>query len=130
MPHTMKPYHWQTLDHFLKTEFDCQETGENEMSLEFMVKLQALRYVMDRSMVPTSGYRSPSHSIEARKTVPGYHAAGCAVDIGCHSDFAWEIVRVAMQLGFHGIGVSQKNGLPRFIHLDDRPYEQRALYSY
>lgn len=126
----MQKSDWDTLENFLESEFDCSQSGQNEMTVEFMVKLQALRYALARAMIPTSGFRARTHPIEARKEAPGFHAQGMAVDIGCHSDFAWDIVKIAMQLGFHGIGVSQKNGRPRFIHLDDRPYEQRALYSY
>ena len=121
---------WDTLENFTKGEFDCKETGQNEMTLPFLIKLQALRYELNKAMVVTSGYRSPEHSIEARKAEPGFHVAGQAVDIRCHSDLAWDIARIAMQIGFHGVGVSQKKGRPRFIHLDDRPYEMRALYSY
>ena len=121
---------WQSLENFKLEEFNCKRTGENEMNDDFLRKLQALRYALARPMVVTSGYRHPTHPVEARKSQPGFHAAGRAVDIRCHSDYAWDIAQLAMQIGFHGIGVSQKNGLPRFIHLDDRPFEQRALYSY
>lgn len=126
----IEEHEWETLENFIKSEFDCKHTGENEMSLEFLIKLQALRYALMRAMSPSSGYRANTHPVEARKAKPGWHSAGRAVDIRCHSDFAWDIAKVAMQIGFHGIGVSQKNGIPRFIHLDDRPFEERALYSY
>ena len=124
------PNDWQLLENFTKAEFDCKETGGNEMSLEFMIKLQALRYALDEAMIVTSGFRAKEHSIEARKQTPGFHAEGIAVDIGCHSDRAWDIVKIAMQLNFYGIGISQKNGRPRFIHLDNRPKKEKALYSY
>ena len=126
----VKETHWDLFENFTKGEFDCKETGQNEIKLRFMVKLQALRYALDEAMIVTSGFRAKEHSIEARKATPGFHAEGIALDIGCHSDKAWDIVKIAMQLNFYGIGVSQKNGRPRFIHLDDRPKEQKALYSY
>lgn len=121
---------WQILENFLKTEFDCKHTGNNAMKLPFLIKLQALRYAIDKSMIPTSGFRDVTHPVEARKVTAGWHTKGQAVDIRCHSDLAWDIAKIAMQIGFHGVGVSQKKGLARFIHLDDRPFEQRALFSY
>ncbi len=115
---------------FSVAEMKCKATGELEMDENFMDKLQALRLKYGKAMHVTSGYRSKQHPNEINKAKGGWHTLGMAVDIRCHSDVAWDIVAEAMRLGFHGIGVSQKNGLPRFIHLDGRPFEQRALYSY
>lgn len=126
----LKDDQWDLFENFTKDEFDCKETGQNEIKLRFMIKVQALRYALNEAMICTSGFRAKTHSIEARKDKPGFHAEGIALDVGCHSDKAWDIVKIAMQLNFYGIGVSQKNGRPRFIHLDDRPEEEKALYSY
>ena len=53
--------------YFNVSDFDCQETGENEMSLDFIGKLDHLRAVLGWPMVVTSGYRSPNHSLERSK---------------------------------------------------------------
>ena len=53
--------------YFTIEEFNCQETGENEMSAEFIYKLDQLREACGFPFKITSGYRSPSHSIEARR---------------------------------------------------------------
>jgi hypothetical protein len=121
---------WDKYPNFSKGEFDCTQTGENEMSIELLEKLQELRTRLNKPIIVTSGYRSPKHSIEASKPKPGYHSKGIAVDIGCNSQDAYDIVRLAFLIGFTGIRVSQKNGLPRFIHLDLRPIEERHLGSY
>ena len=71
-----------TFRYFTRKEFDCQQTGENEMQDEFIHSLDALRHECGFSFRITSGYRSPSHSIEARKATPGTHAQGIAADIG------------------------------------------------
>lgn len=94
-----------------------------------MESLQALRTEYDKPMVVTSGYRDPSHPIELRKASPGTHAHGIAVDIGVHSNEAYRIVELAFKHGFTGIGVSQKAGGARFIHLDKRATTP-VLYSY
>lgn len=58
---------WSKYPNFSKREFDCKETGENRMTVEFMDKLQELRTRYGKPMRITSGYRSPQHSIEAAK---------------------------------------------------------------
>ena len=121
---------WDAYPNFSKWEFDCKETGENVMQPHFLERLQALRTGYGKPMRITSGYRSPGHSIEARKAKPGYHAKGIACDIGCHSQEAYDIARIAFSLGFTGIRISQAEGKARFVHLDLRPIDKRHLGSY
>jgi len=120
---------WSDYPNFTKAEFDCKETGQNKMRAAFMDKLQALRYEFDKPMKITSGYRSEKHSIEAKKAAPGAHCSGQACDIGIGpGDDVYELVRLAIRFGFTGIGISQKAGAPRFVHLDTLP--RRAIWSY
>ena len=120
---------WSLYPNFSKAEFDCKETGENDMRQEFMQALQALRTAYGAPMVITSGYRSARHSIEARKDKPGAHESGMACDVSVGPGArTYDLVRLAILHGFTGIGVSQKNGLPRFIHLDMLP--RKAVWSY
>lgn len=120
---------WSKYPNFSKTEFDCKETGENEMQVRFMGKLQALRTEYAKPMVITSGYRSPRHSIERRKAKPGAHASGLACDIavGAGQD-VYDLLALALAHGFTGIGVSQKTGMARFLHIDILP--RSAVWSY
>ena len=49
---------------FFKLEdFDCQETGENEMDVEFIKGLDHLRQTCGFPFVITSGFRSLEHSV-------------------------------------------------------------------
>jgi len=107
---------------FSKKEFDCTHCGENQMTPEFMSKLQALRMKYGKPMRITSGYRCPEHPIEAKKAKPGAHSSGCACDVGVEGQDAYQLLKLAFELGFTGIGVQQK-GNGRFIHLDilDQP---------
>ena len=67
---------------YFKTEdFDCSETGENEIKPDLIRRLDELRSAVGRPLYVTSGYRSPRHSIEAKKAKPGTHAQGIAADI-------------------------------------------------
>lgn len=116
---------WQKYPNFSQAEFRCKETGEIGMQAEFMERLQKLRFDYNRPMVVTSGYRSPRHSIEAKKAVPGTHAQGIAVDIAASGRDAHDLVFLAIKNGFNGIGVAKT-----FIHLDMRPYDKRTIWIY
>lgn len=115
---------WDKYRYFSKAEFDCQETGENEMSEFFIAKLSELREKYGKPMVITSGYRSPNHTIEQRKRTPGTHAQGIAADISCQGADKYRIVKLAFDLGFSGIGIDDN-----FIHLDISG-RRNAIWSY
>lgn len=109
---------WNNYPNFSKREFDCKQTGENAMHPEFMARLQQLRSEFNAPMIISSGYRSPRHSVEARKARPGAHAEGRACDVAVTGYAALRLVELAIAHGFTGIGINQK-GAGRFIHLDD-----------
>ena len=116
-------------------ELACRETGQCVIDEDMMDRLQDLRERLGKPVRITSGYRSPEHYIEAAKAKPGAHATGCAVDISCSGD-SFEILRLALELGFTGIGVSQNGDhRQRFLHLDTIQAEEfhaprPALWSY
>ena len=102
--------------YFKLSDFDCQETGNNEMSEEFLEKLDDLRHECGFPFIITSGYRDPSHSVEARKAKAGTHARGIASDIRINNGSqAYAIIKHAQSMGFNGIGVAKT-----FIHVDTR----------
>ena len=104
------------MKYFSITEFDCKETGENNMDPEFLEKLDTLRHYCGLPFIITSGYRSPSHSLEAIKEIPGTHAQGIAADIKItNSAHRYSLIKAALEHGFTGIGVAGT-----FIHLDIR----------
>lgn len=101
---------------FKLEEFDCQETGENRMDMDFLLKLDALRAECGFPFRITSGYRSESHSIEARKEKPGQHTRGIACDIAVDNGAQRMIlVQKALEAGFTGVGIHKS-----FTHLDTR----------
>ena len=104
------------MKYFTREEFNCQHTGENRMEQDFLDKLDQLRDNCGFPFVITSGYRSPSHPIEAKKDVPGTHAQGIAADIKITSSAQrYSIIKAALEHGFTGLGVAGD-----FIHLDTR----------
>ena len=107
------------MKYFDISEFDCQETGKNWMNERFLLMIDELRYRCGFPFVITSGYRSPSHSVEIVKIKPGQHTEGRAADIqvnGGAQRFA--IVKQALAMGFTGIGIAKD-----FIHVDTRRTE-------
>ena len=104
---------------FSPAEFACRHTGRHAIQAEFMDALLALRQAAGFPFFISSGYRHPTHPIEARKIAPGAHATGMAADIRCYGPRALWLVQNAPRYGFTGIGVSQKGSQhTRFIHLD------------
>ena len=121
---------WDNYPNFSEAEFTCSHTGKCEMQASFMDKLQALRIAHGKAMTVTSGYRHETHPVEAAKDRPGIHTMGLAVDIACGGADAYNIMRLAFELGFTGIGVAQ-SGRNRFLHLDTYTKPPRSnVWSY
>lgn len=121
---------------FTFDEIACRHTGECDIDPDFMDDLQTLREDYCRPMRITSGYRHPTHPVEAGKARPGAHALGVAVDVAVAHVDALALLHFALEHGFEGIGVAQK-GDPsgRYLHLDmaprDNPNRPRpAIWSY
>lgn len=95
-----------------------------------MELMDSIRAMAGFPFVVTSAYRCPDHPIEAKKSAPGAHTTGKAIDIAVKGHRALRLIELAQQAGIQRIGVNQK-GNGRFIHLDvcdDRP--SPAIWSY
>lgn len=119
---------------FQAVEFRCHHTGLFLLVPSYLDALQALRTRCGFPFVITSGYRHPTHPVEAAKARPGAHATGRAVDIAVAGEDAYRLVALAAGYGFTGIGIAQR-GQSRFVHLDtltaDEFHAPRpALWSY
>jgi len=113
------------MKYFTVSEFDCSETAENKMNIEFMQALDHLRGICGFPFNINSGYRSPLHSVEAAKNKPGTHTQGIAADIAVTgSEQRFTLVSNAIRHGFSGIGIAKT-----FIHLDMRSSEVMWVYD-
>lgn len=121
-----KPY-------FTEAEFKCKHTGKCEMNEEFMAKLYELRHEFGSPIIISSGYRDATHPVEAGKKATGAHTTGRACDVLISGSQALSFLRLALSMGFTGIGIQQK-GNSRFIHLDDMPnskdFIRPTIWSY
>ncbi|MOA18896.1 hypothetical protein D3C78_1392400 [compost metagenome] len=70
--------------------------------------------------------------MEARKSQPGEHSTGKAVDVAIQGADALLLLRLALELGFTRIGIQQK-GAGRFLHLGTSAgarFPSPAIWSY
>lgn len=107
--------------YFSKSELACKCCGQCKMNQAFLERLDALRWLYNKPMIVSSGYRCPHHNAKVSSTGgDGPHTTGRAVDILVSGQSAHAIIKLATHLGFTGIGVNQKSKhANRFIHLDD-----------
>ena len=97
---------------------------ETEMK-DFLIKLEG---TLGRELTVTSGYRSPEHPIEAKKSKPGEHTEGLAVDVvAVGGTPVFEIVEAAIDLGCKRIGISRKSN---FIHLGLSKDRVTSIWTY
>lgn len=123
------PARWGQYPNFKKSEFDCRHTGHNEMKHEFMLVLQAIRTEYGKPMSPSSGYRHPSHPVEARKGHSnGEHTQGTCADIECDSSAdRFVLVRLALKHGVTRIGIAKN-----FLHfgIGGRGLPDNVIWEY
>ena len=96
--------------------FEESEFSEfDKMDPVLLAMLDDLREEYGYPIKLTSTYRSPDHPIEAKKSKPGEHAHGAAVDIACvGGEATFKLVKAAIEVGFTRIGIIRKNN---FVHV-------------
>lgn len=96
--------------------FEESEFSEfDKMNPVLLTMLDDLREEYGYPIKLTSTYRSPDHPIEAKKSKPGEHAYGAAVDIACvGGEATFKLVKAAIEVGFTRIGISRKSN---FVHV-------------
>lgn len=114
-------------NYFSRDEFKCPHCGENNISDEFIERLDEVRRVYGKPMVITSGYRCPAHNAAVGGVDGSAHTEGLAADIAC--SFAADrmrMVEIAIGEGFRRIGISKT-----FVHLDiSESHPQGVLWLY
>lgn len=114
---------WKDIRHFKPAEFDSPDapgSGLKRMDEAFIRRIDELRHRLGEPVIITSGYRTPAYNMKVSSTgADGPHTTGKAADILCHGTKAFEVLRLAMGLGFTGIGLKQSGPhSSRFIHID------------
>lgn len=99
----------------------CPHCGDRGMNTSFLERLDKIREEYGQPMIVSSGYRC-SHYNQIISTTGhnGPHTTGRAVDIKVKGDDAVKLLRIAINHGVTGVGVSQKGPHnARFLHFDD-----------
>ncbi|MEW5251467.1 D-Ala-D-Ala carboxypeptidase family metallohydrolase [Microbulbifer sp. 2201CG32-9] len=105
-------------DYFTEEELACRCCGKNHFSDDTLRRLIRVRERFAKPMVINSGYRCPAHCAKIGSTMT--HTTGQAVDVSVAGGRAYELLSIAQEEGFTGIGVKQKGAHGgRFLHLDD-----------
>ncbi|MBO3760354.1 PLxRFG domain-containing protein [Ciceribacter sp. L1K22] len=93
--------------------------GQEKIDPSFRGILETVSTDLGQGLIVTSGYRSPSHPVEARKKTPGEHARGTAIDIdmrGMSEEQRAGLVASLMARGVRRFGTY--SGSPNMLHVD------------
>ncbi|MDP5210009.1 D-Ala-D-Ala carboxypeptidase family metallohydrolase [Microbulbifer sp. 2205BS26-8] len=105
-------------EHFTERELSCRCCGKLHFSDDTLCRLIRVRKRFNKPIVITSGYRCQAHCARIGSTMT--HTTGQAVDVSVSGGRAYELLGIAIEEGFTGIGVKQHGPYKgRFLHLDD-----------
>jgi uncharacterized protein YcbK (DUF882 family) len=95
-------------------EFACKDGSQDIIvDYELILKLQALRELIDKPILISSGYRTESYNKECSGIKTSLHLRGMAADIKVSGMTPHTVALWADRIGFKGIGV-----YPTFTHVD------------
>ena len=102
---------------FHLNEFECPCCHQVKIHPVLLDKLQRLRDIIDGPIYITSGYRCRRENSRVGGVPHSYHLYGMAADVYSKMVSLEELLDLAAQVGFKGIGYYPKRG---FLHLDIR----------
>ena len=108
-------------EHFADHELVSPDTGQHSMDADFMAQIEELRTEYGKAMILTSAYRTPEHNAQVSSTgANGPHTTGRAVDVLVSGADAFDLIELAIEIGFTGIGIKQSGPHnKRFVHIDN-----------
>ena len=107
--------------HFNLSEFACPCCQKVMIHPLLLLKLMALRDVLERPVSITSGYRCYNYNRKVGGVANSYHCIGMAADIQVKDINLIELLAYAEEIDFSGIGFYEKK---HFLHLDVRPTQR------
>ena len=131
--------HYEYVDNefFAKEKLACQCCGEYHYNSHWLRDVIHLRREFGKGIICVSGYRCEDHPIERKKSRPGAHTHGRAMDCRINPlDYA-DFVELALELNFRiGIKMTSIHKPPHRLHIDNfQPDEdggrwQTRLWTY
>lgn len=110
---------------FTKDEMECKCGCGMLPTPDFMNRLQILRTRYGKPMKVTSGARCSVHNAKVGGSAKSKHVEGTAVDILCDGHQKYILTKLAIEMGFGGIGIASS-----FIHLDTRDMKESVIWTY
>lgn len=114
-----------TYKYFTKQEMECKCGCGMLPTPQFMGRLETLRIRYGKPIQITSGARCPVYNVKVGGSANSKHTIGEAADILCDSHSKYILTKLAIELGFGGIGIAKT-----FIHLDIRPMAESVIFTY
>lgn len=115
----------QLSKHFSVQEMNCNCGCGYVPPKEFMDKLEQLREAWSKPLTITSAARCRTYNAKVGGVPDSKHVLGQAVDVSLSNTERWALVKLAMELGWGGIGIANS-----FIHLDIRPVSEARIWIY
>lgn len=113
-------------EYFKDNELACR-CGCGLMPAEHAVEsLYIVRILLNYPIIITSAARCKAHNAAVGGTEGSYHLECIAFDCKVPRVLELDFIDVAIHAGFNGVGVKDND----FIHIDLRPYSERAIWSY
>lgn len=93
--------------------------GQDRLEPPLMSALTGTSQAIGRDLTILSGYRPPTHEVEARKRQPGQHARGTAADIDMRGMSETERARLVAELQARGVlRFGLYSNSPNMLHVD------------
>ncbi len=110
---------------FSRWEFADPVTGQDDISMDLVERLQAARDIYGRPIIISSGVRSPGHNKQIGGDPYSSHLYGLAADIACDgSHHRFLLLQALMHAGFKRIGCDAEH-----LHVDvDMTKPQGVLF--
>lgn len=88
------------------------------------------RHLCGFPWIITSAYRCLAHNKNVGGASNSGHLYGRAMDIAVSNPQAFQLVRHCLDVGINAIGVSQRSGKSRYIHIEYRDNFKGTIWSY
>jgi len=114
--------------YFKNNEFYCKcGCGLNITKIDLILKIDELRSIYGKPIILNSSSRCEAHNLAVGGSKSSLHKSGDAVDIRIRGGRKqrYEIIKIAFNLGFTGIGVANT-----FIHLSLHKEIHEGVYKY
>jgi uncharacterized protein YcbK (DUF882 family) len=112
-------------EYFSLYEFECPCCRRVMLSPDLLARLNHLRRVINRPIYINSGYRCKEENHKVGGVPGSYHLLGMAADIHVKDYLLSDLLTIAQEIGFNGIGNYEKKD---FLHLDIR-HGQKHLWK-